>query len=165
VSLRRDGQQLGETGEAIMTSAATTRHGGGARGGYDRGRGRGLVIFASVVLAVLGFFNLLDGIAAISQSHVFIADAHYVFGSLRAWGWVVTILGILQLAAAGGVLTGNPLARWFGVAVVGLNAIGQMFFLASYPFWSVLIIAVDVVALYALCTYDSRENQDTARPA
>jgi hypothetical protein len=148
-----------------MTSAATTRHGGGARGGYDRGRGHGLVIFASVVLAVLGFFNLLDGIAAISRSHVFVANAHYVFGSLRAWGWVVLILGILQLAAAGGVVTGNPLARWFGVAVVGLNAIGQMFFLASYPFWSVLIIAVDVVALYALCTYDSRENQGTARPA
>ncbi len=148
-----------------MTSAATTRHGGGARGGYDSSRGHGLVIFASVVLAVLGFFNLLDGIAAISQSHVFIANAHYVIGNLRAWGWAVTILRILQLAAAGGVLTGNPLARWFGVAVVALNAISQMFFLPSYPSWSILIIAVDVVALYALCTYDSRDNQGTVGPA
>jgi hypothetical protein len=151
--------------EAIMTTAATSRHDGGERGANDLHRGGGLVIFASVVLAVLGFFNLLDGIAAISRSYVFVANAHYVFGSLRAWGWVVLILGILQLAAAGGVVTGNPVARWFGVAVVGLNAIGQMFFLASYPFWSLLIIIIDVVALYALCAYDSRANLGTARPA
>ena len=68
-------------------------------------------------------------------------------GNLRAWGWVVLILGI-QPVAAGGVLTGNQLARWFGVVVVSLDAIGQMFFLVSYPFWSILIIVIDVVALY-----------------
>jgi len=50
-----------------MTSAATSRHSGGSRDEYETGRGAGLVIFASVVLAVLGFFNLLDGIAAISN--------------------------------------------------------------------------------------------------
>jgi hypothetical protein len=148
-----------------MTSTATSRHGSGASREQESGRGAGLVIFASVALAVLGLFNLLDGIAAISRSHVFVANAHYVVGDLRAWGWTIMILGILQLVAAGGVLTGNPLARWFGVAVVGLNAIGQMFFLASYPFWSILIIAVDVVALYALCVYGSRENLGATRQA
>lgn len=145
-----------------MTSSTTSRHGGGERGDYDRSRGYGLVAFASVVLAVVGFFNLLDGIAAISRSHVFVANAHYVIGNLRAWGWVVMILGILMLVAAGGVLTGNPLARWFGVVVVGLNAIGQMFFLVSYPFWSILIIIIDVVVLYALCAYDSRDSMRAA---
>ena len=113
--------------------------------------------FAAVLLSVLGMFNMLDGFAAIFRSHVFVANAHYVIGDLRTWGWLVVILGILQVVAAGGILTGNPVARWFGVVVVGLNAIGQMFFLASYPFWSILIIVVDVVALYALCAYDSRE--------
>ena len=56
------------------------------------------------------------------------------------------------------VLTGNQLARWFAVAVVGLNAIDQMFFIPAYPFWSLMIIAVDVVALYGLCVYGSRSN-------
>ena len=50
-------------------------------------------------------------------------------------------------------MAGNQLARWFGVAVVGLNAIDQMFFIPAYPFWSLTIIAVDVVALYGLCVY------------
>src|ERR1700691_2017793 len=113
--------------EAFMTSAATSKHASDQTSDYSRPSGHGLVFFASAVLAVLGFFNLLDGIAAITRSHIFVANAHYVVGSLRAWGWVVLILGILQLVAAGGVLTGNPLARWFGVVVVGLNAIGQMF--------------------------------------
>ena len=81
-----------------------------------------------------------------------------MFGGLNSWGWVTLILGVLQLFAAAGVLMGNQLARWFGVAVVGLSALDQMFFLGAYPFWSLMIIAVDVVALYALCAYGSREN-------
>jgi hypothetical protein len=50
----------------------------------------------------------------------------------------------LQLLAAAGVLAGNQLARWFAVAVPGLNAIDQMFFIPAYPFWSLMITAVDV---------------------
>jgi hypothetical protein len=77
---------------------------------------------------------------------------------LRSWGWITLILGVLLLLAAAGVLTGNPLARWFGVAVAGLNAMDQMFFIGAYPFWSLVIIAVDVVELYGLCAYGSCEN-------
>jgi hypothetical protein len=146
--------------EVIMTSA--TYKPAGAAGRHAEGRGFGLVIFAAVLLAVIGFFNLLDGIAAIANSHIFIGNAHYVVGDLRAWGWVMTIFGAVQLLAALGVWAGNQLARWFAVAVVGLNAIAQMFFFPAYPFWSLLIIAVDVVALWGLCAYGSRENLGVA---
>jgi hypothetical protein len=81
-----------------------------------------------------------------------------VFGNLRTWGWITLIIGVLQLLAAAGVVAGNQLARWFGVAVLGLSAIDQMFFVPAYPFWSLTIIAADVVALYALCAYGSRAN-------
>lgn len=123
-----------------------------------RAEGYGLIVFASVLLLVLACFNLIDGIAAVANSHVFVANAHYVFGDLRAWGWITLILGLLQLLAAAGILAGNQLARWFAVALVGLNAIAQMFFIPAYPFWSLTIIAVDVVALHGLCVYGSREN-------
>jgi hypothetical protein len=140
-----------------MTSA-TIRPAGGADGQRVEARGYGLIIFAAVLLLVLGFFNMLYGIAAIANSHVFTANAHYVFGDLRAWGWVTLILSVLQLVAAAGILAGNQLARWFAVAVVGLNAVEMMFFIQAYPFWALTIIAVDVVALYGLCAYGSREN-------
>ena len=103
---------------------------------------------------------MLYGIAAIANSHVFVANAHYVIGDLRVWGWVTLIIAAVQLVAAGGVLMGNQLARWFAVAVVGLNAIDMMFFIPAYPFWALTIIAVDVVALWGLCAYGSRENLD-----
>ena len=78
--------------------------------------------------------------------------------NLRAWGWITLIIGVLQLAAAAGILAGNQLARWFAVAVVGLNAIDMMFFIPAYPFWALTIIAIDVVALYGLCAYGSRQT-------
>jgi hypothetical protein len=129
---------------------------------YAVGRGYGLVFFAGVLLMVSGFWNLIYGIAAIANSHVFVANAHYVFGGLRSWGWVTLIFAILLLLAGGGVMAGNQLARWFAVVFVGLNAIEQMFFIPAYPFWSLTVIALDVVALYGLCAYGSRENVEAA---
>src|SRR5215468_3463496 len=125
-------------------------------------QGGGLIFFASLMLVIIGFFNLIYGIAAIANSHVFVANAHYVFGNLRTWGWITLIIAVLQLVAAGGVLMGNQVARWFAVAVLGLNAIDQMFFLPAYPFWSLIIIAVDIVAIWGLCAYGSRENVEAA---
>lgn len=124
----------------------------------DTGRGYGLVLFASILLFVVASFNLIYAIAAITKSHVFVAHAHYVIGDLRVWGWTTLVLSILQFLAAGGVLTGNQLARWFGVLVLGLNAIEQMLFVPAYPLWSLIIIAIDVVAIYGLSAYGSRAN-------
>src|SRR6476646_5975741 len=89
--------------EATMTSA-TMRPARGAGDGYAERRGFGMIIFAGALLAMIGFFNLLDGISAIASAHIFIGNAHYVVGDLSAWGWVAAILGGLQLLAAAGVM-------------------------------------------------------------
>ena len=140
-----------------MTSV-TTEAAKGRRGHRAEGRGYGLVFFAAILLLVVGLFNMIFGIAAIANSHVFVAGAHYVFANQRTWGWITLILSVLQLVAAAGILAGNQLARWFAVAVLALNAIDMMLFLPAYPFWALIIIAMDVVALYGLCAYASREN-------
>ena len=89
-----------------MTSAATQpARGGGAH--RAEGHGYGLVLFASVLLLIVGCFSLIHGIAAIANSHVFTANAHYVFGNLRTWGWITLIIGVLQLLAGARVLAGN----------------------------------------------------------
>jgi hypothetical protein len=150
-------QASGSADDMEATMASGTMRG---TTGVDRaeGKGLGLVIFAAVLLLVVGSFNLIDGIAAISKSHVFTANATYVIGDLRAWGWVVLIFGVLQILAGGGVMVGNQVARWVGVMLIACNTIAQLFFIPAYPFWSLLIISVDVVALYALCLYGSRED-------
>ena len=144
-----------------MTSV-TTETSRGRRGHRAEGSGYGLILFAAVLLLMVGFFNMIYGIAAIANSHVFTANAHYVFASQRAWGWITLIIAVLQLLAAAGILAGNQLARWFAVAVLALNAIDMMLFLPAYPFWALTIIAIDVVALYGLCVYGSRANLDLA---
>ena len=140
-----------------MTSA-TIKPASGAGGRHAHGQGYGLIFFAAILMFVDGFFNMLYGIAAIANSHVFVAGAHYVVGDLRAWGWTTLIIAIVQLGAGAGVLAGNQLARWFAVALVGISALDMMFFIPAYPFWALVIIAIDVVALYGLCAYGSREN-------
>jgi hypothetical protein len=136
----------------------TTTPAPGEARSHAAGHGYGLVLFASVLLLVIGCFNLIYGIAGIANSHVLVANAHYVIGSQRAWGWVTLIIGAAQLLAASLILATNQLARWFGVVVLALNAIDQMFFIPAYPLWSLIIIAMDMVALYGLCAYGSREN-------
>jgi hypothetical protein len=141
-----------------MMPPSTTPAAGEARGYEEPGRGYGLVLFASILLVVIGCFNAIQGIAGIANSHVFVRNAHYVFGDLRTWGWITLIIAIVQLLAAAGVLAGNQVARWVGVAFLALNAIDQMFFIPAYPFWALTIIAMDVVALYGLTAYGSRQN-------
>ena len=140
----------------------STTPGVGEASRQSTGHGYGFVLFASILLVVVGCFNAIQGIAAIANSHVFIANAHYVFGDLKTWGWITLILGVLQLLAAIGILAGNQLARWFAVVVIALNAIDQMFFIPAYPFWALTIIAMDVVALYGLVAYGSRQNLEAA---
>jgi len=141
-----------------MTSAARSSTGRT----YAEGRGYGLVLFAGVLLLVVGFWNLIYGISALAKSSVFVANAHYVFGDLRTWGWITLIISALQILAGIGVMTGNQAARWAGIILVGLNLINQMFFIPAYPFWSLTIIAMDIVALYGLCAYGSRDNVEAA---
>jgi hypothetical protein len=140
-----------------MTQPAATPAIGETRRHYENPH-YGLVLFAAVVLFVTGCFNMVQGIAAAAGSNVFPGHTHFVFADLTTWGWVTAILGALQLVAAAGVLAANQMFRWFAVVVIGLDAIDQMFFIPAYPVWSLAIIALDVVALYGLCAYGSREN-------
>jgi uncharacterized membrane protein len=133
----------------------TTHRAGPASEGEDL-RGAGLVEFAGILIAIFGIFNIIDGIAAIAKSHAFTTNAHYIFGNLRAWGWVVLLLGILQLVAVGALARNRPWARWFAIVVLALNTLTQLMNLPSHPIWSVLVIAANVVALYGLSVYGGK---------
>jgi hypothetical protein len=125
------------------------------RGGFTTAepRGTGWVGFAAVMLGFAGLWNFIDGVMAISSAHIFLANANYAFGDLHAWGWIIMILGILQLFAAFALFGGSEVARWFGIAVAGLNAIGQLLFMDAYPWWALAMFSIDVLVIYALTVY------------
>lgn len=137
------------------TPPSTHRAGPAYEEGEDL-RGAGLVEFAGILMAIFGIFNIIDGIAAIAKDDAFATNAHYVFGNLRAWGWVMLIFGIVQLVAVAALARNRPWARWFAVVVLALNTLAHMLSLQSYPIWSVLVIAANVVALYGLCAYGGK---------
>ena len=105
-----------------------------------------------------GCFNLIYGIAAIASANLFVANAHYVFSGLNSWGRITLILGVLQLCAVAGVLTGKSAGALVRRHRSRLNAIDQMFFIPAYPFWPLTVIAMEVIAPYGPCAYKSREN-------
>lgn len=119
----------------------------------DEPSGQGWVLFATIMMGLLGIWNFFEGIAAISSAHVFVADAHYVFSDLKTWGWIVLILGIAQIVASMALLSGSEIARWFGIGVAGVNALGQLAFIPAYPAWGLLMFSVDVLIIYGLAAY------------
>jgi hypothetical protein len=119
-----------------------------------------MVVFGAVMLFILAFFNGLDGIAAINHSRVFVANAVFIQGDLRAWGWTILALGIAQAVAGIAVLGGGQIGRWFGVTVLALNAFAQMWVISAYPWWALTIIALDVVAIYGLVAYGGKPEAE-----
>jgi hypothetical protein len=122
----------------------------------DDDRGYGWVMFAGVLLLMVGSINFIQGLAAIGNAHFFVHNTHYVIGSLKTWGWVVLCLGVIQFAIGLGVFVKNQLSRWAGVAVLAVNAIVQLLMMPSYPFWSLTIFTLDILAIYGLVAYGQR---------
>ncbi len=121
---------------------------------YDNGFG--WLVFAGTMVLVLGAINVIEGIAAIDKSSFFIYGTQYVFGDLNTWGWVALCVGAVQLAVAAGLYLRNQVARWAGVLILGLNALAQLLMMPAYPFWSLSIFALDIVALYGLIVHGHR---------
>jgi len=122
--------------------------------GYeDETFGSGWVGFAVIMLLFAGTFNVLDGVLALTRSSFYTANARYVFSDLRTWGWMIIAVGVVQMIAAFAVGTGSEWARWFGIVVASLNAIGQLMFIQAYPFWSLCAFAVDLLIIYALSVH------------
>ena len=122
----------------------------------DDERGYGWVAFAGTLLLMLGTLNFIEGLAAIGNAHFFVANTHYIVGNLNTWGWIVLCIGVAEWAVGVGVFVKNQFSRWAGVLVLGLNAIAQLLMMPAYPFWSLSIFTLDILAIYGLIAYGKR---------
>jgi uncharacterized membrane protein len=118
-----------------------------------RGEGEGWVSFIGVLFALLGAFNAIDGIVALAGDAKF-REENLFFGDLTFWGLTLIVLGGLQLLTAILILRRNANGQGLGIILCALNLIWQLFFVAVFPIWSLLIIAADVLIIYGLCIHD-----------
>jgi hypothetical protein len=140
---------------------ATQGYTGADASAYEGIRGGGWIVFAASMLGLAGCWNTIQGILAIADSRVYVAEQTFIFSNLNTWGWIVLALGVLQLVAAFAVIGGSETARWFGIACAGVNAVGQLAFLPAYPLWALTMFALDILIIYALAVYGGSRLRET----
>jgi len=111
----------------------------------------GLVTFAGIMLILVGSFNILDGIVALADDERFNGD-RLLFGDLSAWGFWWLFIGLLQIWAGTQVMKLKDVGMMMGIAFAGLNAFTHLMFLDAYPVWSLVILVIDVIIIYALAS-------------
>ena len=126
----------------------------GSHGGAVRPQqGASWVLFAGIMIFLVGVLNIIWGIAAIGDSRFFVADAQFVLSGLNTWGWIILFLGVGQCFAAYSIWRGGQTGRWIGIALAGLNAIGALMSISAYPFWGLCVFILDVLVIYGLANY------------
>ncbi len=116
------------------------------------GRWTGWVVFASIMLVVVGGINIIQGLAALLNDSYFVARSgnDLLIADFDTWGVIMLIWGAAQAGAGLGLNSGHGWARVVAIIVASISMIVQTLFLAAYPIWSVMIIALDVIIIYAL---------------
>jgi len=123
---------------------------------YEDERGFGWIVFCGVMIMIAGILNFIYGIAAIDESKFYVGNTKFVITDLKTWGWIVTIIGALQILVAAGIWAQNQAARWIGVFIASLNAVAQLLFIAGNPWLSLALFTLDILVIYGLITYGGR---------
>jgi hypothetical protein len=125
-------------------------------------RAAGWRTFSGLVLALGGIFAVTYGLTAVYRSTFFVNDAVFVFSGLNTWGWITFGIGVLAFASGLAVFSGREWARWTGITVAGLGALGQLMIAQAYPLWSLMIMTIYVLAVYGLAVYGVRDAGSAA---
>jgi hypothetical protein len=111
----------------------------------------GVSVFAGILLATMGAFEILQGLSAVLKDDLFVVGLNYTYEiDVTAWGWIHMLIGAVAVAAGIGILMGQVWANVVGIGLAALSALGQFMFMPYYPLWSLLIIAIDILVIWAL---------------
>lgn len=124
----------------------------------DEPAGTGWLLFALILIGIAGCLNVIWGIAAISESKFFVADAKFILTDLKTWGWIVLLIGVVQIGAAFSILAGGQLGRWLGTAAAAVNSIGALMSIPAYPLWALCLFAIDILIIYGLAAYGGQHR-------
>jgi hypothetical protein len=111
----------------------------------------GWIVFAAVIFILMGVFHIVQGVTAlVRESYYLVDEAGLLVFDFTTWGVLMLVWGGLLIVAGFSLAGMRGWARWFAIVMAGLSAISQLGFLAAFPFLSLLIIALDVIVIYAL---------------
>jgi len=114
----------------------------------------GFILFAAIMMIMVGIWQALQGLIAIFENEFYVATRNYLFQfDATTWGWIHLVLGVIVAFAGWGLLSGRTWARVVAITLAVLSAIANFLFIPYYPFWSLLIIAVDVFVIWAIASH------------
>jgi hypothetical protein len=122
----------------------------------------GFILFAAIMMIMVGVFQAIQGIIAIFENEFYVATRNYLFQfDATTWGWIHLLVGLLVAFAGWGLLSGRTWARVVGLTVVLLSALANFLFIPYYPFWALLLITLDIFVIWAIAAHGG-ELRDTA---
>ncbi len=126
-------------------------------------RGAGRVVFAATLLLIVGTLNIIYGIGALDDANIFTNDKRFVLTNLNTLGWVLIILGVIQLAGGFSLIAGNTFGRVIGIIGGSLGAIGALLSIGgAYPWWSLGIFVLCVYVVHGIFVYGEEERAPRA---
>jgi hypothetical protein len=137
--------------QGVATPTRTRDTGDGVEGG-------GWLLFATIMVAIAGALNIVWGIAAIGNSKFFTQNATYILSDLNTWGWIVLIIGVLELFAAYSIMVGGQYGRWLGIVMAGISLIAALMSIPAYPFWALCLFGIDLLIIYGLAAYGGQRK-------
>ena len=137
-----------------MTEQASPQYRSAGRSKEASSWAVGLILFAGIMMIMAGFFQVLTGLVAIFENEFYVATRNYLFEfDATTWGWIHLLLGIVVAAAGFAVMAGRTWGRVVGITLAMLSALANFAFIPYYPFWSLIIIALDIFVIWALATH------------
>jgi hypothetical protein len=127
----------------------------------ERVEGAGWLVFAGIMVLIAGTLNCIWGIAAIDGASFFIEDERYILSDLNTLGWIVLIIGVVQVLAAFSIWAGGQFGRWIGIIGASLGALGALLSIPGFPLWSVCVFFIDVLIIYGLTAYGGQRSRRT----
>jgi len=114
----------------------------------------GFILFAAVMMIMVGVFQAIQGLVGIFENEFYVPTRNYIFQlDATTWGWTHLLLGLLVAFAGYGLLSGKTWARTVAITLAVLSAIANFLFIPYYPFWSLLVIALDVFVIWAIAAH------------
>ncbi len=116
-------------------------------------------MFAAILLLIAGTINVIYGFGALDDANIFVNDTRFILDNLNTLGWVLIVIGVIQLIAGFSLMAGNALGRVIGIVAGSLGAISALLSIGgAHPWWSLGLFALCIYIVHGIVIYGEDER-------